>query len=163
MAQTAGVKPFPIAGRVASERERCIGMTQIEREWRKQWLKDQILSPNEPAYVEEYWRERTNPIRRIYRLPLDVTFGVLSNVLGENRAADYRYIAGKLGLITIGILCTHYYFKYSGNDWTKKGGFRVVKSKPLILPGQEGFPFITNRKMDDYAERGFKSSVLYAK
>ncbi|CAK1542062.1 unnamed protein product [Leptosia nina] len=161
MAQTAGVKPFPIAGRVASERERCIGMTHVERQWRKQWLQDQILSKNEPVFVEQYWRERINPIRRLYRMPLDLVFGVLTGVLGENRAADYRYITGKLGLIAVGVLSAHYYFKYGGNDWTKKGGFRVLTSKPMVLPGQEGFPFITNKKVDDYADRGFKKSVLY--
>lgn len=81
MAQTAGVKPVTIAGRVAIERERCIGMTDAERAWRKQWLKDQILAPNEPVYVAEYWKERTNPIRRFYRKPLDAVFTKLIPVL----------------------------------------------------------------------------------
>lgn len=81
MAQTAGVKPMTIVGRVASERERCIGMTDAERAWRKQWLKDQVLAANEPVYVEEYWRERINPIRRIYRKPLDVFYNALTPVL----------------------------------------------------------------------------------
>lgn len=81
MAQTAGVKPMTITGRVASERERCLGMTDVERAWRKQWLQDQILSSNEPVHVEEYWRERTNPIRRFYRKPLDVIFSSLTPVL----------------------------------------------------------------------------------
>lgn len=81
MAQTAGVKPITIAGRVASERERCIGMSDTERAWRKQWLQDQVLAHNEPLYVEEYWKERTNVIRRFYRKPLDVIFTALSPVL----------------------------------------------------------------------------------
>lgn len=158
MAQNCGVDPFPISGRVASERERCIGMTRLERQWRCQWLKDQVLSKNEPIHVEAYWRERTNIIRRIYRAPLDIIFGLLSPVLGAGRAADYRYITGKLFLITGGILWAHYYFKYCGNDWTKKGGFRVVKSKPMVLPGQIGFPFKTKKTQADYADRGFRCS-----
>lgn len=81
MAQTAGVKPMAIAGRVAIERERCLGMTDVERAWRKQWLKDQILAPNEPVHVEEYWRERTNIFRRIYRMPLDKIYSMLTPVL----------------------------------------------------------------------------------
>lgn len=69
MAQQAGVYSFPIAGRVASERERTLGvMTPAERAWRKQWLKDQILNANEPCDIEMYWKERTNPIRRIYQM-----------------------------------------------------------------------------------------------
>lgn len=81
MAQTAGVKPMTICGRVASERERCIGMTDAERAWRKQWLKDQVLASNEPIHVEEYWKERLNPIRRFYRKPLDVFYDRLAPTL----------------------------------------------------------------------------------
>ncbi|XP_059051028.1 NADH dehydrogenase [ubiquinone] 1 beta subcomplex subunit 6 [Achroia grisella] len=161
MAQTAGVKPMAIAGRVASERERCLGMTDAERAWRKQWLKDQILAPNEPVHVEEYWKERTNPIRRFYRKPLDKLFTSLIPMLGEERAVNYRYITGKLGLIAIGVLSVHYYFKYQGNDWTKKGGWRVMRTKPTVLPGQPGFPFKSERsKPSDYADRNFKNSVI---
>ncbi|XP_075975484.1 NADH dehydrogenase (ubiquinone) B17 subunit [Anticarsia gemmatalis] len=161
MAQTAGVKPMAIAGRVALERERCIGMSDAERAWRKQWLKDQILAPNEPVHVEEYWRERTNPIRRIYRAPLDKIFSALTPMLGAERAADYRFITGKIGLIALGVLSVHYYFKYNGNDWTKKGGWRVLKSKPMVLPGQPGFPFASERcEGTDYANRGFKNSPI---
>ncbi|KAJ0182350.1 hypothetical protein K1T71_001719 [Dendrolimus kikuchii] len=161
MAQTAGVKPMAIAGRVQSERERCLGMTDAEKAWRKQWLKDQVLAPNEPVHVEEYWRERTNPIRRFYRAPLDKLFGALTPMLGAERAADYRYITGKLGLIAVGILCAHYYFKYQGNDWTKKGGWRVLKTKPMVLPGQPGFPYKSDRCLpSDYGTRGFKDSPI---
>lgn len=81
MSQTAGVQPIPIAGRVASERERCLGMTDAERAWRRQWLKDQILAPNEPIWVEEAYLERTNPIKRLYRKPLDLIFTKLAPVL----------------------------------------------------------------------------------
>ncbi|KPJ16462.1 hypothetical protein RR48_05541 [Papilio machaon] len=161
MAQTAGVKPMTIVGRVASERERCLGMTDAERAWRKQWLQDQILASNEPVHVEEYWRERINPIRRLYRKPLDVIYNALTPVLGAQRAADYRYITGKLGLIAFGILGIHYYFKYNTNDWTRKGGWRVLKTKPMVLPGQPGFPYKSDRHVPaDYASRGFKSSPI---
>ncbi|XP_026739101.1 uncharacterized protein LOC113501967 [Trichoplusia ni] len=159
MAQTAGVKPMTIAGRVASERERCLGMTDVERAWRKQWLQDQVLAPNEPVHVPEYWKERTNIIRRIYRAPLDNLFKALTPMLGASRAADYRYIAGKLGLITFGVFAGHYYFKYNGNDWTRKGGWRVHKSKPMVLPGQPGFPKKSDRTVGaDYANTGFKNA-----
>ncbi|KAM3967823.1 NADH dehydrogenase (ubiquinone) B17 subunit [Aphomia sociella] len=161
MAQTAGVKPMVIAGRVASERERCLGMTDAERAWRKQWLKDQVLAPNEPVHVEEYWRERTNPIRRFYRKPLDSLFTTLTPVLGQERAINYRYITGKLGLLALGVLSIHYYFKYQGNDWTKKGGWKVLRTKPTVLPGQPGFPFKSERSKDsDYNDRNFKNSVI---
>ncbi|KAL4716863.1 hypothetical protein ACJJTC_012674 [Scirpophaga incertulas] len=161
MAQTAGVKPMAIAGRVALERERCIGMTDAERAWRKQWLQDQVLAANEPVYVKEYWLERTNIIRRIYRKPLDTVFQMLMPVLGQERAANYRYLTGKIGLGIVGVLSVHYYFKYHGNDWTKKGGWKVLKSKPMVLPGQPGFPFKSERSQDaDYADRNFKNATI---
>lgn len=72
--QTAGVKPMSITGRMVRERERLSGMTPEERAWRKQWLKDQVLSPNEPRYVREMEKEFLNPIRRFYRFPLDFIF-----------------------------------------------------------------------------------------
>lgn len=72
--QTGGVKPMNIAGRVVSERERLNGMTAAERAWRKKWLHDQVLHPNEPQYVLTERKEMLNPIRRFYRAPLDFIF-----------------------------------------------------------------------------------------
>lgn len=71
---TCGVKPMSIQGRLVRERERLLGMTDEERAWRKQWLKDQHLSPNEPRFVPEAYYELNNPIRRLYRAPLDYLF-----------------------------------------------------------------------------------------
>jgi NADH dehydrogenase (ubiquinone) 1 beta subcomplex subunit 6 len=78
---TGGVKPFSIQGRLARERERLLGMSDKERAWRRQWIKDQELSPNEPRYVPEYYKERYNPIRRAYKMPLDIAFKPLIPVL----------------------------------------------------------------------------------
>lgn len=70
-----------IAGRMVRERERLLGMSADERAWRAQWLKDQHLAPNEPVHVPEYWKERYNPIRRLYRAPLDALHTALKPVL----------------------------------------------------------------------------------
>jgi NADH dehydrogenase (ubiquinone) 1 beta subcomplex subunit 6 len=78
---TGGAKPFSIQGRLARERERLLGMSDKERAWRRQWIKDQELSPNEPRYVPEYYKERYNPIRRAYKMPLDIAFKPLIPVL----------------------------------------------------------------------------------
>lgn len=78
---TGGVQPFPIGGRLVRERERLRGMTDEERAWRKQYLKDQILSKNEPVHVPEYWNEITNPIRRIYQMPTRMLEAVLTPVI----------------------------------------------------------------------------------
>lgn len=78
---TGGVKPFPIAGRYVSERERLAGMTDAERAWRAQWLKDQILSKHEPVHVPALERELLNPIRRFYRFPLDCVESMMKPVV----------------------------------------------------------------------------------
>jgi NADH dehydrogenase (ubiquinone) 1 beta subcomplex subunit 6 len=78
---TGGTKPFSIQGRLARERERLLGMSDRERAWRRQWIKDQELSPSEPRHVPEYYKERYNPIRRAYKMPLDIAFKPLIPVL----------------------------------------------------------------------------------
>lgn len=40
--ETAGARPMAIAGRMVRERERLVGMTDAERAWRAQYLKDQV-------------------------------------------------------------------------------------------------------------------------
>jgi NADH dehydrogenase (ubiquinone) 1 beta subcomplex subunit 6 len=78
---TGGVRPFPIGGRLVNERQRLQGMTPAERAWRAQYLKDQILSHNEPRSVPEYWKEIRNPIRRFYTTPLRIAERVLTPVI----------------------------------------------------------------------------------
>lgn len=70
-----------IAGRMVRERERLLGMSAEERAWRKQYLLDQRLAPNEPVYVAEYWRERTNPIRRFYQAPLNGMYNAIKPII----------------------------------------------------------------------------------
>lgn len=79
--QTGGVKPMAIAGRMVRERERLLGMSDEERAWRAQWVKDQRLAPHEPVHVPELINARINPIRRFYRAPLDSVYKALTPVL----------------------------------------------------------------------------------
>lgn len=38
----------------------------------------------------------------------------------------------------------------------------MTKTKPMVLPGQPGFPFKSERSKDaDYADRGFSGSALH--
>lgn len=50
---------------------------------------------------------------------INCTFSITNfhccDLQGASRAADYRYITGKLGLIAVGVMGIHYYFKYQGN------------------------------------------------
>lgn len=158
---TGGVKPMPIAGRYVRERERLLGMTDAERAFRKQWLKDQELSPNEPRVVPELKKELMNPIRRFYRWPLDTLQKVLSPILGPERALTIRYFGGKgLMVVSFAYLAT-YYFKYNQHDWTRKGGVRVLKSRTAVVEGDPTYPQLSDRsKPSDYASKGFNDVNL---
>lgn len=68
---SGGVKPMSVGGRLVSERERLIGMTEEERAWRARYLKSHILAPEEPLKTKEYYRHYYNPLRRFYRIPLN--------------------------------------------------------------------------------------------
>ncbi|KAK7084527.1 hypothetical protein SK128_000668 [Halocaridina rubra] len=159
--RTGGVKAFPIEGPFKSERNRLAGMTDADREYRKQWLKDQILSENEPRPVPGYYEARYNPIRRFYRMPLDTIFKSLVPMLGYEQAAKYRWFTGKFLMLYAGCVATYYYFKYNQNDWTRKGGWRVLRSRDAVLPDHAEYPKASERNIGaDYAARGFKESPI---
>ncbi|KAL1466986.1 hypothetical protein MTO96_005858 [Rhipicephalus appendiculatus] len=81
--ETGGVRPMSIEGRFANERTRLTGeFTDADRAWRKKWLEDQHLSPNEPRKVPELERALKNPFRRFYRAPMDALFARLEPALG---------------------------------------------------------------------------------
>ncbi|CAG7819692.1 unnamed protein product, partial [Allacma fusca] len=113
---TSGVKPISIGGRLIHERERLSGMNDAERAWRKQWLKDQTLTPREPLFIPKDSPDLLNPIRKFYRWPLDqVFFKLLQPMIGKYPAQVGRFYVGR-GLMGLwGIYLTIYYFKYQGN------------------------------------------------
>lgn len=156
---TGGVKPMAIAGRLVDERERLLGMSDQERAFRKQWLKDQELSPNEPRVLPEIYRETHNPIRRFYRYPLDVVGKALTPVLGHFKADVARYLIGKAGLGIVLVYASYYTYKYHGNEWDRKFGIRSYVSKPLVLPGDADFPYVSNRKPHEYGSRFLDESL----
>uniref|UniRef100_A0A069DWA7 Putative ubiquinone oxidoreductase ndufb6/b17 subunit n=1 Tax=Panstrongylus megistus TaxID=65343 RepID=A0A069DWA7_9HEMI len=158
---TGGAKAFSIQGRLYRERERMIGMTDKERAWRRQWFRDQHLAPDEPRVVPEMHKELYNPIRRAYWKPLDSLFKALEPVLGKNVALASRVVTGKLLMAVATLYAAAYYFKYNGNDWTRKGGWRVITNRKACLPGDPNYPQAPSRSVGaDYADRGFKNSPI---
>ncbi|XP_059485117.1 uncharacterized protein LOC132202298 [Neocloeon triangulifer] len=152
---------YPVAGRMVDERERLVGMTDAERAWRKQWLKDQHLSPNEPRFVPELERELMNPIRRFYRWPLDNLFKALMPVIGQQRAQSLRYYSGRIAIAYLLILGVTYNLKYNTNSWLRKGGFTRTYSQAAVLKGEPGYYSREVRSLpNDYNDRGFKSSPI---
>lgn len=158
---TGGVKSFPIETRLGYIRERLMGMTDEERAYRKQWVKDQELSPNEPREVPEMYKERYNIIRRAYRFPLDQLQKIITPVVGASTAWRIRYVSGKLIIGYILACSITYYFQYNTNSWIRKGGIRVYTSRLPVVPGDPGYPKLSERSEGaDYADRGFKNCQL---
>lgn len=150
-----------IAGRYVSERERLHSMTDAERAFRKQWLQDQILSKNEPRPVPEMYKALYNPLRRFYRWPLDRFQKMLEPTLGHTPSYMIRYFTGK-GLMMVGVVYWFaYYAKYNSNDWTRKAGWKVKKSRRVHDLGDEEFPKLSERsKPSEYYSRGFDKNTL---
>lgn len=74
---TGGVKAFEIAGRMSRQRERLYyPMTDEERRWRAQFIKDQQLEHGESVdnfYLnEDYYLATRNVFRRIYQIPMNI-------------------------------------------------------------------------------------------
>lgn len=68
------IEPLP------NERQRLIKpMTAEERALRKQWVQDQVLSPNEPRNIPEVYPK--NVIRKFYRYPWDKIYEALKPLL----------------------------------------------------------------------------------
>lgn len=158
---TGGATPMSIQGRYASERERLVGMTDVERAWRKQWLEDQILSPNEPKRVPELYTYTHNPIRRFYRWPLDQFGKALEPIFGPSKAALIRYTTGKFFIGIAGAYWFTYYFMYLKSDWTRRSGLTVLNARKICTEGDPGYPKVSDRTQpSDYYSKGFKNNTL---
>ena len=75
--------PFSIE-HMPHERQRLsgTGMTDEDRALRRQWLRDQELSSNEPRIVPELYPR--NPFRRVFAAPWNALFDTLKPVLVGN-------------------------------------------------------------------------------
>lgn len=55
------------------------GMSQSDRALRRQWVKDQELSPREPRIIEEI--KPKNVFKRMYNAPWNTIFGALKPIM----------------------------------------------------------------------------------
>ncbi|XP_076245431.1 NADH dehydrogenase (ubiquinone) B17 subunit [Calliopsis andreniformis] len=149
-----------IAGRMAHERERLIGMSNEERAWRAKFVDSQILDPSEPVVPKNYYKERYNPIRRFYRFPLDQLERMLVPRLGVGPAYVIRGFIGKSILSILGIYGAWYYFKYNTGTWMRKSGWRVTQTHNTILPWDKDFENFKRKKANEYATLRFEKSPI---
>ncbi|XP_076177848.1 NADH dehydrogenase (ubiquinone) B17 subunit [Ptiloglossa arizonensis] len=154
---TGGVRSINIAGRVASERERLIGMTDEERAWRARYLKSQILAPEEPIILKDSYKKTFNPIRRFYRAPLNVVENSLSQILGATPAFVIRNIIGKSIMGITAIYMAYYYSQYNTLTWMRKSGWKIILTNPATYPGSKSSNI---KKPSEYTTRGFEKSPI---
>ncbi|XP_034237842.1 uncharacterized protein LOC117643199 isoform X2 [Thrips palmi] len=146
---TGGVKAIAIEGRFGNQRERLAGgFTDADRTWRAQFLKDQVLH-HEPVTPEWYYKERYNPIRRLYRWPLETLFQT-QNPNTKFMTHAYRFWTGKICLAIAGGYVGYYIFKYHSNDWQNVSGWESIRSKPYYTIGSEGYGKVVKMKPADY-------------
>jgi len=128
-------------------------MTPEERAARKQWVKDQAIRypKREVPGVKPF-----NIFRRIYRTPMNLVEGALSNVTSPFTANVVRRVAGKAGLGLAVTWFLVYQLKYNQNSWTHSGGWVVSQVKPTTFIGQDGAQ-VVEKHASDFYDRGFKS------
>lgn len=94
----------------------------------RKWVLDQNLHPDEPINVEAVHRQ-LNPVRVIYRLPLDTLYKrCLVPTMGVYKASVVRALIPKIAMVLIGLEITYYYWKYEARDWTH---LRGIESSPI--------------------------------
>jgi len=157
---TGGVKPMSIQGRMAHDTERMRGMTEAERAWRHQWLKDQSLTAREPIYMSKESPTLMNPFRRAYRWPLNQLEKLMAPVVGPTAAKVVRYYGGKILIGVYAAWVVAYYVNYNTNTWINKTGWRMTTNRPITFPGEEGFPSLPKKQPRDYYDRGFQGSIF---
>ncbi|XP_076652641.1 NADH dehydrogenase (ubiquinone) B17 subunit [Halictus rubicundus] len=153
-------RAISIGGRMALERERCIGMTDDERAWRAKFLKSQHLAHDEPLMTPEIYKKYFNPLRRLYKAPMNVLEKSLTPIVGKTPAYVIR---GFLGRVAVGIPVIYivwYHLKYNRASWERLSGWRVMGSRPTVLPGDPGYPYFSVKKPNEYASNGFEKSPI---
>lgn len=133
-------------------------MTEEDRLRRKAYLHAQELTDREPMNVPELERMIYNPIRRLYRAPADKLFNALAPVVGEAKVRGFRVLVPKLAMLYMSGVFLWYQFKYNKMSWEQQGGFNMVKTQPIILPGDK---IPEAMKKQDYADHGFQSRKTF--
>ncbi|XP_078042762.1 NADH dehydrogenase (ubiquinone) B17 subunit [Augochlora pura] len=157
---TGGIRPVSIEGRVARERERLIGMTEEERAWRAKYLKSLHLSHGEPVMTPEMYRQYYNPLRRLYKAPLNVFEKAITPIVGNKCAYVVRGVIGKLTLGAILVYASWYQLKYNHATWQRVSGWTMMQSRSTVLPGEPGYPKVAIRPPNQYASKEFEKAPI---
>lgn len=151
-------KPFPIEP-FHNERSRLpFKMTDEDRKRRSAFLHSQELTDREPMNVPELERMIYNPIRRLYRAPADKLFNALAPMIGEKRVRPSRVLLPKIAMVYLSGVFLWYQFKFNKSNWEQQGGFTMIKTQGVVLPGDEIPPVMAKQ---DYADHGFQTRNVF--
>jgi len=156
---TGGVLPMDTDGPMGEERYRLsVGMTDEDRQLRKQWLKDQMVAETEPIHIPGLYEARYNPLRRFFNIPSHTVEQYLVPRIGEHAVIAKGIMKGLFGIVCFGYFLRHYSL-YHTYDWEKgRHGWKMYTSKPWKLPGDPGYSDQHIPAKDDYADWGFKQA-----
>lgn len=117
---SAGAAQISIEGRYRIDRARLgPNFTEADRQWRIKYIKSQDLHPNEPFEVPELERVHYNPIRRFYRVPMNLFENAISKII----VSENQKITFNLKIIFLGqricnfykkTYCRYFYWLYGG-------------------------------------------------
>jgi len=146
----------------------------IDRAWRKRYLADLKLTPNDGNRAQiqampEYQKAQYNWLRQIGRIPMNYFESFLRNGVGmtHGRAQFARkllcgYAKGMMVAWGIVYLCVN-----NTNSWESRIGMKFMQSRPPMDPDSKYYEhqksLFEREKPDDYYNQGFKKSAIYGK
>jgi len=154
---TSGVKPMELMAEIWSDKYRLdVGMTDEERVFRRQWLKDQILAEDEPMNIKGWNEARWNPIRRVTRAPGDWFVEKVTPYVNETRAWKLRmFTKTTLGLFSAFVVMIYYGHHNHGKTWDHGKGAYRLEMKPCYLPGDPEYSQVIRYDKKWYSDLGF--------
>jgi len=156
---TGGAMPMDTEGPAYSWKYRLdYGMTDEDREYRRRWLKDQILAETEPMEVPGLYQARINPIRRALCWPMNQVVKAATPYVGFEVAQGSRFAWRGFVFGLAAVWTTMYYFNYHGHNWTSPSGWKVYRKKETLLPGDEGYSVARTFPKNHWADFGFSSA-----
>jgi len=156
---TAGAMPMDTEGPAYSEKYRLdYGMTDEDRQYRRQWLQDQVLAETEPVNVPGLYQARTNPIRRFLCWPMNQVVKAATPYVGFEKAQTARFVWRGFCFGMVGLWASIYYFKYNAHNWESPSGWTVYARKPVLLPGDPGYSEHRAFPDNHWADFGFSAA-----
>ncbi|CAK9293169.1 unnamed protein product [Gordionus sp. m RMFG-2023] len=154
--------PMSLQGKMRFERERLAGMTDAERKWRNQWLKDQEIKATEPVDIPELYTFYNNFFRRAFHWPMDTLFSLLVPIIGEKTAYWGRNIIPRIILYYVLCILTAYHLCFNERTWERGFSGKTVWTSQIPVYQVSDRTGALQYKMDyrHYADCNFHNRTI---